>query len=84
MGITFSYQWITNGRGENLDNEHHTITNVRVNGLPGQLFIADPTTNHKNMLLWFDEENNLSFLLMSRLPCDTLLDIAESVYLISK
>lgn len=84
MGITFSYQWITNGRGENLDNEHHTITNVRVNGLPGQLFIANPTTNHENMLLWFDEENNRSFLLMSHLPCDTLLDIAESVYRASK
>lgn len=62
-----------------LGQEYHTITNVRVNGLPGQLFIADPTTNHENMLLWFDEENNHSFLLMSHLPCDTLLDIAESV-----
>ena len=84
MGITFEYQWIANGLGKNLDNEYHTITNININGLPGQLFTADPNTNHKNMLLWFDEENNRSFLLMSHLPCDTLLDIAESVYLVSK
>ena len=82
MGIAFSYQWIANGLGENLDNEYHTITNVRVNGLPGQMFTADPNTNHENMLLWFDEENNRSFLLTSHLPCDTLLDIAESVHFV--
>lgn len=77
MWLIFDYHWIANGMGENLDDEHHTITDVSVNGMFGQLFTA--TDGSQNMLLWLDEANSRSFLLISRLPCDTLLDIAESV-----
>ena len=79
MTITFSYQWIANGQGERLDHEHHTMKEITVNGRPGQLFQAEDGTNHENMLLWMDEENNRSFLLMAHLPCDTLVEIAKSV-----
>lgn len=79
MTITFSYQWIANGQGERLDHEHHTMKEIIVNGRPGQLFQAEDGTNHENMLLWLDEENNRSFLLMAHLPCDTLVEIAKSV-----
>lgn len=78
MFLEFSYEWMVEGGGWDLDNEYHTITNVTVNGIPGQLFTA--TDDSQNVLIWFDESNNRSFLLLSRLPCETLMKIAESVH----
>lgn len=77
MRLKFNYMLLSEGGGFDLDNEHHTISNVTINGLSGQLLTA--TDNVPNMLVWFDEVNNYAFLLMSRLNCDTLIRIAENV-----
>ena len=75
--IEFSYQHLSDGGGENLDNEHHIVSDIFINGVYGQVYTA--TNDSPNMILWFDEENGYSFFLASRLPVDTLIQIAESV-----
>lgn len=81
MQIEFSYMLLTDGSGYGLDNERHKISDVSVNGLPGNLFIGT-TNDDGNMLTWMDPVNHTNFLLMSRVSCDTLIQIAESVVLV--
>lgn len=80
MEIELSYQLLTEGGGESLDNERHEITPVSIHGMSGYLHTA--TDDSQNMLVWFDEANHHAFLLMSRVDCDTLIRIAESVVLV--
>ena len=68
------------GSGFSLDNEWHTVTDITINGLPGKRF--DTTDGDQNMVLWFDEENQYSFLLSGRVETDTLVAVAESVSLV--
>ena len=68
------------GSGFSLDNEWHTIKDITINGLPGKRF--DTTDGDQNMVLWFDEENQYSFLLSGRVETDTLVAVAESVSLV--
>lgn len=77
MEIELSYQLLMEGGGENLDNERHVISSVSIHDMPGYLYTA--TDDSQNMLVWFDEVNRHAFLLMSRVDCDTLVRIAESV-----
>ncbi len=75
--ITFSYQRLAEGSGEDLDNEYHTISDIFINGVYGQLYTA--TNDSPNMIVWFDEKNGYSFFLAARLPVEELTHIAESV-----
>lgn len=77
VDIEFDYQLLTNGSGENLDNEWHTVSDVSILGMPGQLFTSIEEDGI-NMVLWFDEGTNHSFLIMSRLEYEVLLQMAES------
>lgn len=77
MEIEFSYQRMSEGMGESLDNEHHTVTSVTINRMSGKFY--DATNDSPNMLIWFDEQNDYAFLLTSRQPKNTLLKLAESV-----
>ena len=77
MNITLDYQSLANGSGENLDNEWHTISDVSILGMPGHLFTST-IDGEQNMLLWFDTETGYSFLITSRLDCNTLLQMAKS------
>lgn len=78
MDIEFSYQLLTDGGGENLDNEWHEISSLSIHGMPASLFTATEE-NGLHMLLWFDEANEHSFLLLSRIDSDILIRMAESV-----
>ena len=80
MEIEFSYQLLTEGGGEHLDNERHTPSPISVRGMQGEFWEA--TDGSQNFLVWFDEENKHAFLLMSRQPRDVLIQIAESVKLV--
>ena len=82
LDIEFSYQLMEEGSGYSLDNEWHNISDISVQGLPGQLFTSTKE-NGQNMLVWFDEITEHAFLLTSRVPCEILLQIAESVEPIS-
>lgn len=77
LRIHFSYQRLSLGGGENLDNEYHIISDIFINGIYGQLYTA--TNDSPNMIVWFDEKNGYSFFLAARLPVEELTHIAESV-----
>lgn len=77
MEIELSYQLLSPGGGESLDNERHVITEIMIHDMPGYLLTA--TDGSQNMLVWADMVHNHMFLLMSRVPCDTLIQIAENV-----
>lgn len=77
LQIHFSYQRLASGRGERLDNEHYTISDIFINGIYGQLYTA--SDNYPNMIVWFDESAGYSFFLAARLPVDELVKIAECV-----
>lgn len=76
--IELSFQRLQDGCGECLDNEWHTIQDISIHGMPGQLFTST-RENGINMLLWFNLEKEYSLLLLARLDCDTLIKIAEGV-----
>ena len=77
MWITFSYLRLAEGSGFDLDNEHHVVTEISVQGMDGYLYTA--SEDKLNAVVWFNEALGYGFLLSSRLPPDTLLEIAESV-----
>ena len=77
MEIEFSYQLLTEGGGEHLDNERHTPSPITIRGMQGEFWEA--TDGSQNFLVWFDEESKHAFLLMSRQPKNELIKIAESV-----
>lgn len=81
MEIELNYQLLSEGNGFNLDNEWHTVSNVQINGKMGQLFTATEAGD-TNMLFWVDTTTGHAFLLTSRLPCDVLLELAQSVSLV--
>lgn len=78
--IHFSYQFMSPGSGEDLDNEHHTISDIFINDIYGQLYTA--TDDSPNMLVWFDESSGYSFFLAARLPVQELCKIAESIQIV--
>lgn len=80
MEIEFSYQLLQGYGIWGLDNERHTISPVRINGMQGDFWEA--TDGGPNFLVWFDEESKHAFLLMSRQPREVLIQIAESVELV--
>lgn len=80
--IYLQYMTIQEDMGFHIDNEWHTITNTEINNMPGKRF--DSTRGETNMVLWFSEENQYSFLLTSNLSSDTLMTVAESLYLVDE
>lgn len=77
MEIEFSYQKMYEGGGENLDNEWHTVSVVKVHDMEGRFYLARETG--PNMLVWFDEKNVYAFLLIARQPEEAMIEMAESV-----
>lgn len=82
MEIEFSYQRMSEGTGESLDREHHTVSSVTVGTMPGRFYEA--TNDSPNLLIWFDEQNNYAFLLTARQPKSVLLQLAENVQVTQK
>ena len=77
LSIAFDRMSLQSGTGVDIDNEHHAQTIVSIHGLPGYLLTA--TDGGQNLLLWFDESNEVAFMLTARLSSDELILIAESV-----
>ena len=61
--------------------EDTEVLSVTVNGLEGQLFLAEDWENTRSTLTWIDAEKNLQFTLMAALNETDILHIAESVSL---
>ena len=80
--IYLEYMRAQEGLGFHVDNEWHTLTNIEINNMPGQRL--DSTRGETNMVLWFDEESQYSFLLSSQMETDVLVAVAESVCLVDE
>ena len=62
--------------GSNLDNEHHVITDVTINGSPGQYFSATDE-KFQNMLIWYNDKG--FFFIITSLEKDEVLKVAENI-----
>ena len=76
--IELNYQLLSEGSGFNLDNEWHTVSDVKINEKPGKLFTSTEV-DVSNMVFWVDEATEHAFLITSSFPCDMLLEFAENV-----
>ena len=60
-----------------LDSEGAEIREITVNGCSGELYIHQPPKT--NMMIWMDEEAQVSFFLIAPVDADAILEMAESV-----
>lgn len=84
LGFTFSYSLMQDGSGTImvLNETEHSVTVVDINGMPGELYLSqDPEVTH--CLIWFDEDQQVTFNITSYMDADAMLHIAESVKLAS-
>lgn len=82
QGFTISYTRMQEGSGTImvLNETEHSITPVDINGMNGDLYLSkDPEITH--CLIWFDEEQQITFNITSYMDSDVILHIAESVKL---
>ena len=82
QGFTFSYTRMQEGSGTImvLNGTEHNITPVDINGMDGDLYLSkDPEITHS--LIWFDEDQQITFNITSYMDSDVILHIAESVKL---
>lgn len=82
QGFTFSYTRMQEGSGTimALNETEHSITPVDINGMDGDLYLSkDPEITHS--LIWFDEDQQITFNITSYMDSDVILHIAESVKL---
>ena len=80
--IIFDYTYMSQGGASDFVTEDSEVLSVTVNGLEGQLFLADDWENTRSILTWIDAERNLQFTLMAALNEIDILHIAESVSLV--
>ena len=83
-GFTFSYSRMQEGSGTImvLNETEHNIIPVDINGAAGDLYLSkDPEITHS--LIWFDEDQQITFNITSYMESDVILHIAESVNLLN-
>ena len=61
-----------------MPGEEVTVEHVRINGLPGDLYVSS-LEGESNNLVWMDEENGVVFGIDAIMDPDVILQIAESV-----
>ncbi len=81
-GFTLSGGYISDGTTSIMgyDDGPHQITSVKVGELPGELYLSEDSSNPSG-LIWFDEENNVFFVMTSFYTPEVMLHIAEEVSL---
>lgn len=84
QGFTFVYSQMQEGSGTLivLNETEHSIIPVDINGMVGDLYLSqDPEITH--CLIWFDEDQQITFNITSYMDADVILHIAESVKLLN-
>ncbi len=84
QGFTFSYSCMQEGSGTIMviNDTAHSIILVDINGMVGDLYLSqDPEITH--CLIWFDEEQQVTFNITSYMDSNVILHIAESVNLLN-
>lgn len=77
--MIFAYYLMQENRAEQVIYTG-TETNVEVNGCPGVFYYTE-TPGETNTLLWFDEEQGITFSISAFLPLYDIMHIAENVSL---
>lgn len=78
--LWFEYQRMVQGAATGISTEDMTISEVEVNGCPGQLYHS-LDEDMSSIIVWIDEKNNLKFMLDGFFDDLELLHMAESVSL---
>lgn len=76
--IVFSYTTAKEGAGFGIDNEHSDLTTTYVDGIPADLYISN-ADGWPNYLIWISKDEEAAFCLMSEVPEEALIEMAESV-----
>lgn len=82
-GFTFSYSCMQEGSGTVMviNEIEHSMIPVDINEMVGDLYLSqDPEITH--CLIWFDEEQQITFNITSYMDSAIILHIAESVNLL--
>lgn len=83
QGFTFSYARMQEGSGTVMviNEIEHSMIPVDINEMVGDLYLSqDPEITH--CLIWFDEEQQITFNITSYMDSAIILHIAESVNLL--
>ena len=78
----FDYVYMQQGSEWDYDTEDVQCVPVTINGLKGQLFLADDWEEKWNTITWIDPEQNIQFSVDANLSESDILHIAESVSLV--
>ena len=84
QGFTFSYTRMLEGSGTIiiLNETEHNVIPVDINGMDGDLYLSkDPEITHS--LIWFNEDQQITFNITSYMESDVILHIAKSVNLLN-
>ena len=81
-GFTLHYAQMNQGTGTMVDflEDQYNMNTVEINGCHGELYINRDRSKN-NMLVWFDEKNDIAFDMTSNLDGEVMLHIAKNVVL---
>ncbi len=77
--LYFEYLHMQEGAAMSILGTEATVVAVSVNGHTGTLYLFHDPDQVSSNLIWFDEENDLQFMLSGFLTQDELLKLAQSV-----
>ena len=72
---------MSQGGAADFVTEDTEVLSVTVNGLEGQLFLADDWENTRSTLTWIDSDAGIQFSVNAAVDKNTILHMAESVSL---
>ncbi len=78
--ICLTYSYMQQGSAADFTTDDTVAVPVKVNGLPGQLFLSTVADAY-NTIIWIDPDANIHFSIDAFLGEDDMLHIAESVIL---
>ncbi len=80
--IVFDYMYMQQGSASDFITENTGIVSVTVNGLSGVLFQSSDPESADSTVTWIDPDHNLQFSVSAFVNEDSILHMAESVYLV--
>lgn len=80
--IRFGYIRVEEGSAVVVDTENMEITDITINGCPGQLYVStDP--QQSNCIMWYDEKAEIQFMMDGFFDGDKLQMMASSIFLVT-
>lgn len=80
--IRFGYIRVEEGSAVVVDTENMEITDITINGCPGQLY-ASTDPQQSNCIMWYDETAEIQFMMDGFFDRDKLQMMASSVFLVT-